>query len=1042
MHFVRRRNFKAFALPLSAAAVLLMPAMTLAEAEATAGVDAALEQEIKYIDALSANGYVDFTDAVIEAAKKKWPKAKGVLETATVRAELAAGKQEAVLAKINARPDKDSLDTWLQKLELAASYFQYSKYGEADKLYSEFFKKFPKVDAAAKMPYITAAYYYIAMLNKIDRSKDTLPIYKLAMEQAPTDALQKDLRSQYLQALLVQSEQMPAGKERDDTIKQAEEIANKMVWVQDSYFGDAINGLAHAKMLRGDVKGAQEMIQEYVEMLMQIHEQIREQDPDGSLGILRMSPLPQCRYLLGKMLYDKAKEEIAKGGAANEDTIKNLLLGERDPATKKRNGQGAFNHLVNVYMNFPESQSASLAGDFVEEITKIIQSRYNTTLKVNVSPEQRAKVRQQQYVQANVAFDGGDWEKAIDAYTKTISQYGLNREALPAIKKMIEATIRSGVKGGQLDPYSKLQAETLTAALAEGFSGMSGEINNQAGDTVSNVATLYKELGLAAMADSTYKYFFKYYPKHPQAVALQKKMADDKVKAGDAAGAEELYCIIRDAAVSESQRTERMAALMGLRSLYIPSGIAPNVEKELKAAEDLAKHFEGIARPGIYAAIAQFYLADAYRHQAEALRKEVKDSSNDKKITASYAKAAQIYNALAKELDKEDSKYVSAASERKDANTWLDNSLYQCGVCIQRLPTGGDAKKEKALKAKAAKTFEDYMKRFPKGFNASKAMLQIGTLQAATGDIEASRATLAKLAKDFPESEEAKNSIPLLADSLFKMGMKGEATNTYKQMFSTGGNYTPAQYQTAAEKLLDAGETKLALDACDCILKAKNNKSYLPKAMLLRTKALLADKQAAAAYKQVSELMDQYGNTTVAVDANHAMLEVIGAQILNANTFEERNELIGKAKKAVTFLSSQADRNAGDNPAAAEAEKVRLNLAVADVARQAYEAEKQANSERVRTALGSALNAYRQAMFAGSLPVTDPAVAPNVQKAYKGYLELTRALAEMATDATEKQDTLRDIVDLGTEYQEKFPEGTYKADVINAVLQAKIELGE
>jgi hypothetical protein len=71
-------------------------------------------------------------------------------------------------------------------------------------------------------------------------------------------------------------------------------------------------------------------------------------------------------------------------------------------------------------------------------------------------------------------------------------------------------------------------------------------------------------------------------------------------------------------------------------------------------------------------------------------------------------------------------------------------------------------------------------------------------------------------------------------------------------MFSSGGTYTPAQYQAAADKLLDAGETKLALEACDCILKAKNNKAYVPRAMLLRTKALLADKQAAAAYKQVS----------------------------------------------------------------------------------------------------------------------------------------------------------------------------------------------
>jgi hypothetical protein len=212
--------------------------------------------------------------------------------------------------------------------------------------------------------------------------------------------------------------------------------------------------------------------------------------------------------------------------------------------------------------------------------------------------------------------------------------------------------------------------------------------------------------------------------------------------------------------------------------------------------------------------------------------------------------------------------------------------------------------------------------------------------------------------------------------------------------------------------------------------------------MLLRTKALLADKQAGAAYKQVTELLEKYGNTTVAVDANHALLEVIGAQILNTKTFEERNELIGKAKKAVTFLSAQATRNAGDNAVLADAETVRLNLAVADVARQAYEAEKKANSERVITAIGSALNAYRSAMFAGGTPVTDPLVAPNVQKAYKGYIELTRERADMATDNAEKLDFLRDVVELGNEYLAKFPEGTYKTDVVNAVSLAKIELGE
>jgi TolA-binding protein len=880
------------------------------------------------------------------------------------------------------------------------------------------------------------------MLNKIDRAKDTLPIYKLAMDNAPTEMHQKDLRAQYLRTLLTVAETTPAGAERENMIKQAEEIANKMVWVQDSFFGDAINGLAYCKMLRGDVKGAQELIQDYLELLMQIHEQIREEDPDGRLGILRTSPLPQCRYLIGKMLYDQAKIELAKGSSANDDTIKNLFLGERDPSTKKRNQQGAFNHLVNVYVNYPESQSASLAGDLVEDINKITISRYGTDLMAaaKISPEQKAKVRQQQFVQANIAFDAGDWDNAIAAYTKTISQYGLSKDALPAITKMIEASIRGGVKDGQLDPYNKLQAETLTAALAEGFSGVK-ELYTMAGDQLRKISDLYGELKLNAMKDSANALFFKYYPKHASAVAMQKKIADEKAAAGDAEGAEKLYIAIRDAATSEDQRDVRTAVLAALVKLYEPNGANPDVTKELAAAKAFSEHFANIARPGVNAASAEFKLADAYRHQGEALRKAVKDSSNDKKIAACYAQATKIYNALATELAKADSKYVTASTERKNADQLLEGALFQRGVCIQRLPAGGDAKKEAAYKAKAKTFFEDYLKKFPKGLYAPRSILQIGTIQAASGDIEGSRATLDKLRKSFPQSEEAKNSIPMLADALFQMGMKGEATNTYKQMFAAGGTYTPAQYQAAAEKLLDAGDAKLAIEACDCIMKAQNSKAYLPKAMLLRTKALLADKQAENAYKQVTELLEKYGNTTMAVDANHVLLEVIGAQILNTKTFEERNELIGKAKKAVTFLSAQATRKAGDNAAAADAENTRLNLAVAEVARQAYEAEKKANSDRVITAIGSALNAYRSAMFAGATPVTDPLVAPNVQKAYKGYIELTRERASMAT-GEEKQDFLRDVADLGAEYLDKFPNGIYKTDVINAVSQAKIELGE
>lgn len=1041
MTFGQKGRLRTLALPLSAAVVLLFPAMTLADAAS----EAALEQEIKYINALSDYGYVDFAPAAIAAAQRKWPDAKGVLEAVTIRAELNAGKQEQVAKKIAARPDQNSLDTWLLKLELASSYARFNKYNEADALYKEFFKRFPKVSQSVRKTYVEAAYGYILMLEQIDRRADALPYYKLAMEQSPNQDVMKDFRARYLKAILAQAEAMPAGKDRDARVKEADELARKMVWNQDTYFGDAINGMAHVKMLRGDVKGAQEMIKEYLPDLMNIHKQLKEQDPDGGLGILRLSPLPQCRYLIGTMLYDQAKAEAAKA-KPNEDVIKNLLLGERDPKTKKRNGQGAFNHLVNVYVNYPESQSAAAAGDTVEAIRNLIQDRYNTTLKVNVSDDQRAKVRQQQYVEANVKFNAGQWAEAAEAYSKTISQYGLNAESLTALANMAECYIQGGVKGGKLDPMARLYAETVTAALAEGFSGVP-KLRDRAGDAVRKLADYYGEIQLRTLQDETQQLFFRFYPSHPASVTMQLKVAEEKAKAGDVAGAEELYAKVAEAASGDDQRLARTAALLGLLKMVQPNGAKPDPEKELAAAKRFAEHFDGIARPGAPAAVAQFFLAEAHRHQAEALRKAVKDGSNDKAVTAGYGEATKIYRALAQELAKKENIYASTAKEAEENAQILENALYMQGVCMQRLPSVGNEAKDKAFKAAAMKFFQRYLERFPKGRNAASAMLQIGTLQAAAGDIEASRATLDQLAKTFPDSEQAKNSIPMLADSLYQMGMRGEAINTYKRMFAAGGDYTPGQYLSAGEKLLAAGEAKLAVEACDAVLKAQNAKAWLPQAMLLRTRALLADKQPEAAYRQITEMLEKYGKTRAALDANLALIEVAGEQVLREKDFSGRNALLRKTLDAVSFVTSRSRAQAeSEDPAERKAYAamiVRLRLSVAEVAEKAYRAEAEAKGENARAILGDAINAYRTAITsAGDIAPTDDAVSANIQKAYLGSLRLTQAFAELETDAAAKKEVFRDIVAIGEEYLGKFPNGTYRTDVTNAITQARIEAGE
>lgn len=1034
---------------LMCAAVVLFPATTLAEA-----APGSLEAEIEYIDALSNNGYPDFTEAVIEAAQKKWPDAGGVLKAAQIRAQLSGGKQDEVAKEIAKRPDQNSLETGLLKLELARSYYAYSKFAEADKIYADFFKRFTKVPDSAKRSYVNAALTYVQMLNKLARAKDCLPYYKLAMEQAPDEEIQLFVRADYLKALLAQAELLQGG-EREKLLKDADAIANQMVWRQDPYFGDAINGLAHVKMLRGDVKGAQEMIKNYLKTLMDIHEEYKKNDPDGSKGILRMSPLPQCRYLIGSMLYKEAQAEIAKD-KPDEERIKNLLLGERDPKTRKRNGQGALNHLVNVYTNYPESQSAAAAGEAMNAIVKIIKDRYDTVVKFSTTPEQDAKVRQAQYVEADVKFDSGDWKGAAEAYSRVISRYGLNAEALPRLGKMIQCYVRGGTQGSTLSPDAEMNARTVALAVAEGFSGVPDRrLRDAAGSEVGRIADFFGEVGLKQLQREVNGAFFRYYPSHPDAARRQLDNAQVLAKsetAGDVDQAIRILTEIKDKATEPSQFDVRRSALAQLIAIHSPGGARPDVVAELKCATELVTHFKQAAKPGIVGASAQLSLAAAYQHAGDTYRK----AKNTKGATLTYTRAAQTYEELIAELAKPDSRFVTTAEERAKVPTFVSQAQIYRGYCLQRIPATGDEAADKARRDEALACYTDLLKRNPKDALAPHALLQVGTILSGNDDVAGARRALDQLRKEFPESKEAKNAIPMLAAALASSGRTKQAAETYAEMFGNTAAYSTAQFMDAARALDEAGQYDLAVQACDIVLKS-GAAAYETAAMLLRTRTLnsaaleakddaTAAENATKAYLQLEALMEKYGRTTVAIDAELALVTDVAPTVIGllpkspalceavvfkgtpkddrpADAQAARNALISEVKNAVKFVTAQRK----DYVTAAQ-----LNLAVAQVAEKGFVAARDngAEPEALREAAGSALNAYTVAMSPGVnpetrqvVPVDDPAVTGYVQAAYVGYIRLAGERARLGADDADRKAFFGDVVTFGNDYLAKFPNG-------------------
>lgn len=92
------------------------------------------------------------------------------------------------------------------------------------------------------------------------------------------------------------------------------------------------------------------------------------------------------------------------------EPVLSLLLGARDSATGKRNGMGAFNHFINIFINCPESKEAFESVTYADEIQKILVDKFGGKVNNECTIERMAKV--QYFRIARFATDGKVKESA------------------------------------------------------------------------------------------------------------------------------------------------------------------------------------------------------------------------------------------------------------------------------------------------------------------------------------------------------------------------------------------------------------------------------------------------------------------------------------------------------------------------------------------------------------------------------------------------------------------------------------------------------
>jgi len=986
-----------------------------------------LDDELTFIDALQRNRMSDIAEAVIKDTRKRFPVDKFPEVTTKLKAReiqnlLGQNKMAEVEKIVAALPDKNSEEYWAIVLSMADYHYAFQNYAKADALYLDFFAKVKKPSAGLASFYRDSAYKYAQMLLYLNRDAEALKAYRMLLALPLEETIRRSIEAESAELILRLAPQEKDSAAKAALIKEADELCNKLLWKQDIWFGKAIVMKAHLLKMQNKIKGAQKLIDTYMPQLKTIHDALKEEDPDGSLGQLRMSPMPQCRFLMASLRLDAAFAETKKP-APDEELIKEMLLGERDPKTNKRNtAEGAYSQFLNVFVRYPESQWAFDAGEKVEAIRTLIKNRYNVVMKTDdIKPGDLEKLAMKQFEDAQLTFRQNQFKEAIEKYQAVLNKLPETPRSVFALADLAISYIEISAK----DSSNILYAETIAGHLSERFCARPA-LMRDAGDQLRRIADYFGEVKLEKQRRDTYSLFFRDFPQHYAASQLVMSDAEREFAAKNYTAATKRY---QDIVNLYTNSVYYVSALSRLAQIEKEEGRHTG---EIQALELYVGKMTEQNKLSAELISGKFRLADAQREYAGYVARNAFTNASPESVSANQAEVAKwlaraisALTDISKRLKESPASYYVNAEEKKRNEDIKEAADFTRAICLTMIQQPAD--KLDLLRKAAIKAFEAYIKEHPQGKYASKAILQIGTLYTILKDVPNAQAAFEKLSKDYPASDEAKNSIPRLADSLIKMGLVGEGVAKYREMFATKAKYSDTQFMDAAKALEGSREFDLALQGYENVLAMTKDKGLTAMAKLGRASALTGQKRFTDAFALLKEFTKEYAQLEIVVDANLLLVEVASEVGKTEKDNDARKSYFNAAVEALQMVKryKEAQVKLG-KPLKHPAELKELDLMAGEVLVRKMQAEKALGlTDQAVQTRGHAIVAFTGIVV--SIDPSNVALANVLEKAYYNSLPLMV-----------EHKVFEDVIADGENYLKQFPNGKYRTDVQNWVNQAKI----
>ncbi len=906
-------------------------------------MDPDLKEELDFIEALVENGMSGLAEPVIEAAKKKWPDAVPQLRVPELECRLMQGKFEEVQKEIDALKGKKGResDYWKLRLKLADAYYFYTKdkAAQGKEIYKDFFTKVTKPSADLLNFYVDSGFRW-AQISAREKDYDSaVGVYtNLLAAISEKDVRWSNVALAGVELLLRLADDMTANakdkqakgkaakakEKRDEYLKLTTKWVDKLLWKRNQplVFGKAIAMKAHIEMLRGRPEEVDVLWKNYKEDLETIHNILLGEDPDRTKGYVRASPMPEFRYLLAKTKWDKVESEAEKP-KADEDLVKNLLFGERAKGSRKRDGQGAYNHALNVYVKYSDSVWAADAADLAEKIEQFAAKRYNKDIHPkNIPPELAKKARNMRFNSAFELFHGGEYEKAIAAYEAILAHAPESKEVVNARGVIAECyvNLRQNAKDGSPERANYEKAATEAEDfVASQYAGKADDIIAAAGNQTLRLAALEHDLKMYAREQALYKAYFTNYPTHVSVAQTAYRLANEAYKNEEWAKAIDYFTRF----VGKDPNSPHIANAYNL--LASCNEKLGNVNEQLDWLEkyvEVEKKVDartavllGLAFMRQQRGFAELQDADSDPDPAKRVDRKIKAMQDEFKAVGKFQAAAKAIEELLADgkssIQKDERDKLEHRREQAlflVGENWQKRQPFDTNTLAQIAQSKGKRHQrvfETILApvnthTNAIAGYETYLKAYPKGKYGPQALMRIGTIytiesKRATEEndakwagecIKKSEAAFARLDKDFPDSDEAKNSLPRRAKTLIEMGLPKDGAAVYRKMLEAeNGKYTAGQFLQAGLALLEAEQWQDAADAytkvTEMAASLTNSAVYLAPALMGQARAAVglahatkAANKYAEARQRLDEFIEKYGKSAAVTNAYDMLVDV------------------------------------------------------------------------------------------------------------------------------------------------------------------------